>query len=58
LYVAPREGHGWNELRHRLFKLQVEMEWFEKWVHNRTYEWERAPGHEQKAPSKTTTSQP
>jgi len=43
LYVAPREGHGWTELRHRLFKVQVEMEWFEKWVHGRTYQWEAAP---------------
>ena len=43
LYVAPREGHGWTELRHRLFKLQVEMEWFEKWVHGRTYQWESVP---------------
>jgi dipeptidyl aminopeptidase/acylaminoacyl peptidase len=43
LYVAPREGHGWSELRHRLFKLQVEMEWFEKWVHGRAYQWEAAP---------------
>lgn len=44
LWVAPREGHGWAELRHRLFKLQIEMEWFEKWVHGRTYAWEKAPG--------------
>jgi dipeptidyl aminopeptidase/acylaminoacyl peptidase len=44
LYVAPREGHGWTELRHRLFKLQIEMEWFEKWVHGRTYAWEPVPG--------------
>ncbi len=56
LYVAPREGHGWNELRHRLFKLQVEMEWFEKWVHNRPYEWEKVPGDEKKEPLKTTTA--
>jgi len=46
LYVAPREGHGWTELRHRLFKLQVEMEWFEKWVNNRPYTWEKAPSEE------------
>jgi dipeptidyl aminopeptidase/acylaminoacyl peptidase len=58
LYVAPREGHGWSELRHRLFKLQIEMEWFEKWVNNRTYEWERVPGEEKKEPAKTTTAQP
>jgi dipeptidyl aminopeptidase/acylaminoacyl peptidase len=56
LYVAPREGHGWNELRHRLFKLQVEMEWFEKWVHDRAYVWERVPGDEKKDPPKPTTS--
>lgn len=43
LYVAPREGHGWNELRHRLFKLQIEMEWFEKHLFGRPYTWEKAP---------------
>ena len=43
LYVAPREGHSWNELRHRLFKLQIEMEWFEKHLFNRAYTWEKAP---------------
>jgi dipeptidyl aminopeptidase/acylaminoacyl peptidase len=48
LYVAPREGHGWTELRHRLFKLQAEMEWFEKYVNNRSYSWEKAPGDEKK----------
>ncbi len=56
LYVAPREGHGWTELRHRLFKLQVEMEWFEKWVNNREYVWERVPGDDKKEPVKTTTA--
>jgi dipeptidyl aminopeptidase/acylaminoacyl peptidase len=43
LYVAPREGHSWNELRHRLFKLQIEMEWFEKHLFDRAYVWEKAP---------------
>ena len=43
LYVAPREGHGWSELRHRLFKLQIELEWFEQWLYNRSYTWEEAP---------------
>jgi dipeptidyl aminopeptidase/acylaminoacyl peptidase len=57
LYVAPREGHGWSELRHRLFKLQIEMEWFEKHLFNRAYTWERAPGDEKKEPAKTTTAQ-
>ena len=56
LYVAPREGHGWTELRHRLFKLQIEMEWFEKWIHDRAYTWEKAPGDEKKEPARTTTA--
>ena len=56
LYVAPREGHGWTELRHRLFKLQIEMEWFEKYVHNRPYTWEKAPGDDKKEPARTTST--
>lgn len=43
MYVAPREGHGWRELRHRLFKANVELDWFERWVMEREYEWEEAP---------------
>jgi dipeptidyl aminopeptidase/acylaminoacyl peptidase len=43
LYVAPREGHGFQELRHQLFKVNVELEWFERWVAGRTYTWEPAP---------------
>ena len=39
LWVAPREGHGWAELRHVLFKSQVELEWFEKWLFGRSYTW-------------------
>jgi dipeptidyl aminopeptidase/acylaminoacyl peptidase len=56
LYVAPREGHGWSELRHRLFKLQIEMEWFEKYINNRPYTWEKAPGDEKKDAPKATTA--
>ncbi len=43
LYIAPREPHGWRELRHRLFKMNVELEWFEKYVLGREYEWETVP---------------
>jgi len=46
LYVAPREPHGWRELHHRLFKANVELDWFEKWVRGRTWTWEEAPGEE------------
>jgi dipeptidyl aminopeptidase/acylaminoacyl peptidase len=43
LYVAPREPHGWRELRHRLFKMNAELEWFEKYAMNREYIWEKVP---------------
>jgi hypothetical protein len=26
LYIAPREPHGWAELRHQLFKLNAEID--------------------------------
>ncbi len=44
LYIAPREPHGWRELRHELFKVNVELDWFEKHVRDRDYVWETAPG--------------
>jgi dipeptidyl aminopeptidase/acylaminoacyl peptidase len=43
LYVGPREGHQWGELRHQLFKANAELEWFEKYVAGRKYTWETAP---------------
>ena len=43
LYIAPREPHGWQELRHELFKMNIELEWFEKYAMNRPYTWEKAP---------------
>ena len=44
LYVAPREPHGWQELRHRLYKINVELDWFAKYALGQEYEWEIAPG--------------
>ena len=41
LYIAPREPHGWAELRHVLFKMNVELDWFEKYAMNRIYTWEK-----------------
>jgi len=55
LYVAPREPHVWQELHHELFKMNVELEWFEKYATHRPYTWEKAPG--EKADLKTTTNQ-
>ena len=43
LYIAPREPHGWRELRHELFKVNVEIDWFERHVRNMEYDWETAP---------------
>jgi dipeptidyl aminopeptidase/acylaminoacyl peptidase len=43
LYIAPREPHGWRELRHELFKMNVELDWFEKHVRGKDYTWEKAP---------------
>jgi dipeptidyl aminopeptidase/acylaminoacyl peptidase len=43
LWIAPREPHQWGELRHLLFKANIELEWFEKYAMGRTYAWEKAP---------------
>ena len=56
LYMAPREPHGWGELRHQLFKINVELEWFEKHVTGRAYTWVVAPGDAPRTPARTTTS--
>jgi dipeptidyl aminopeptidase/acylaminoacyl peptidase len=48
LYVAPREPHGWGDLRHQLAKLNAEIEWFEKYATRRPFTPERAPGDEKK----------
>jgi dipeptidyl aminopeptidase/acylaminoacyl peptidase len=57
LYVAPREPHGWGEMRHQLFKLNAEIAWFEKYATKRPFTWEKAPG-EEKTDTKTSTSEP
>ena len=54
LYMAPRAGHGWQELRHQLFKVNVELDWFERHVRGIAYEWETAPGDDTPDPAETT----
>ena len=56
LYVAPREPHGWAELRHQLFKMNTEIEWFEKYATKRAYTPEKAP--DEKKPDVKSTSEP
>jgi dipeptidyl aminopeptidase/acylaminoacyl peptidase len=36
LWVAPREGHQWGELRHQIFKANTELAWFERYALGRT----------------------
>ncbi len=59
LYMAPREPHVWRELRHELFKINVELDWFEKHVRGRSYEWAKPPGDgDEKTRPKPTDGNP
>jgi dipeptidyl aminopeptidase/acylaminoacyl peptidase len=58
LYIAPREPHGWRELRHELFKMNVELDWFEKYVRGRDYAWEEAPESQDKGEQSQPTTNP
>lgn len=58
LYMAPREPHGWGELRHELFKVNVELDWFERYVTKRPYTWEAAPGGPEKSAPTSTAPAP
>jgi dipeptidyl aminopeptidase/acylaminoacyl peptidase len=51
LYAAPREPHVFGELRHQLFKMNAELEWFEKYAIGRAYVWEQAPDSSVRQPS-------
>lgn len=43
LHIAPDEPHDWVRLTHQLYKMNVEMEWFEKYARNLPYAWEPVP---------------
>lgn len=58
LYIAPREPHGWRELRHELFKVNVEIDWFERHVRGTEYEWETAPDDEDEEATATDAESP
>ena len=49
LYIAPREPHGWGELRHQLSKINLELEWFEQYATRRPFTPEKAPGERAEA---------
>ncbi len=44
LYLAPREPHNFSELRHRLFQINVQMEWFTRYLLGNGYVYESVPG--------------
>ena len=46
------------ELRHQLFKLNAEIEWFEKYATKRPFTWEKAPADDRKEIKSTTELQP
>lgn len=43
LHSAPGEGHDWVQPQHQLYKLNTEIEWFEKYALKRAYTPEPAP---------------
>ena len=43
VHIAPGEGHIWLRPGHQLYKMNVEIEWFEKYVRDRTHAPEHPP---------------
>jgi dipeptidyl aminopeptidase/acylaminoacyl peptidase len=43
LHVAPDEGHVWGRPGHQLYKMNTEIEWFEKYVRHLPYTPEIVP---------------
>ena len=43
LYIAPNQKHGWGPPKQRLFKINAELEWFERYVNQREYQWQEPP---------------
>ncbi len=43
LIIFPREGHGLNEIRHALYKMNKEFAWFEKYLMGREFKFDELP---------------
>ncbi|MGB3863766.1 MAG: S9 family peptidase [Candidatus Aminicenantaceae bacterium] len=43
LVIFPRAGHGPRELRHRLYKMNKEFQWLEKYIMDRDFKFEDPP---------------
>jgi len=49
LVIFPRSGHGPNELRHRLYKMNKEFQWLEKHIMGRDFKFEEPPKRAEQA---------
>jgi len=49
LVIFPRSGHGPQELRHRLYKMNKEFQWLDKYIMGRDFTFEEPPKPEEKA---------
>lgn len=47
LYIAPGEPHGFRKPSHRLFRINKELEWFERHVHGKDYLYSLPPEEEE-----------
>jgi dipeptidyl aminopeptidase/acylaminoacyl peptidase len=43
VHIAAREGHDWVQPTHQMYKMSVEMEWFDKYARNLPYTPEAIP---------------
>lgn len=43
VHIAPLEGHDWVQPVHQLYKMNKEIEWFEKYARKLPYTWEPVP---------------
>ena len=48
LVIFPRTGHGPRELRHRLYKMNKEFQWLEKYIRNKDFKFDTPPACEKK----------
>jgi dipeptidyl aminopeptidase/acylaminoacyl peptidase len=49
VYIAPREGHDWVQPAHQLAKMNLEMEWFDKYARGLPYTPEPIPAQNEAA---------
>jgi dipeptidyl aminopeptidase/acylaminoacyl peptidase len=48
LVIFPRAGHGPRELRHRLYKMNKEFQWLEKYIRGKNFKFDKPPQKDKK----------